>query len=47
MDEESERVILFKLKLLAKQGKMVILITHNTASLDFCDKLITMEPAYA
>jgi ABC-type multidrug transport system fused ATPase/permease subunit len=47
MDEESERAILFKLKLLAKQGKMVILITHNTTSLDFCDQIITMEPAYA
>lgn len=47
MDEESEISILLKLKKLAQQGKMVILITHNTASLDFCDKLITMEPAYA
>ncbi|NNU33982.1 ATP-binding cassette domain-containing protein [Mucilaginibacter sp. S1162] len=47
MDEASERAILLKLKLLAKQGKMVILITHNTPSLDFCDKVITMEPAYA
>ncbi|MES2376524.1 MAG: ABC transporter ATP-binding protein [Bacteroidota bacterium] len=47
MDEESERAILLKLKLLAQQGKMVILITHNTASLDFCDKTITMESVFA
>jgi ABC-type multidrug transport system fused ATPase/permease subunit len=47
MDEQSERAILLKLKLLAQQGKMVILITHNTASLDFCDKTITMESVFA
>jgi ABC-type multidrug transport system fused ATPase/permease subunit len=47
MDEESENTILFKLKHLAQQGKMVILITHNTSSFDLCNKVITMEPAYA
>jgi ABC-type multidrug transport system fused ATPase/permease subunit len=47
MDAESEKNILLKLKLLAQQGKMVVLITHNTASFDLCNKVITMEPAYA
>jgi ABC-type multidrug transport system fused ATPase/permease subunit len=47
MDEESEREILSKLKLLTKQGKMVILITHNIASLDFCDKIIEPDATYA
>lgn len=47
MDEVSERAILTKLKALAKQGKMVILITHNQSSLLFCDKIISpdREPA--
>lgn len=48
MDEQSEREILGRLKQLTRQGKMIILITHNTASLDFCDKVITPEiAAYA
>jgi len=47
MDEKSEQVILSKLKQLAKQGKMIILITHNNASLNFCDKVISFDVAYA
>lgn len=48
MDEQSEYAILGKLKQLTCRGKMIILITHSTASLDFCDKIITPEiAAYA
>jgi len=47
MDEKSEQVILSKLKQLAQQGKMIILITHNNASLGFCDKVISFDVAYA
>ncbi|TSJ43189.1 ABC transporter ATP-binding protein [Mucilaginibacter corticis] len=47
MDEKSEQLILSKLKQLAKQGKMIILITHNNASLSFCDKVISFDVAYA
>ncbi|MCC8427171.1 ABC transporter ATP-binding protein [Mucilaginibacter sp. UR6-11] len=47
MDEESENTILLKLKQLARQGKMVILITHNNASLNFCDKIIALDTTYA
>lgn len=48
MDEQSERTILGRLKQLTRRGKMIILITHNTASLEFCDKVIIPEiTAYA
>ncbi|GAA4094447.1 ABC transporter ATP-binding protein [Mucilaginibacter panaciglaebae] len=43
MDEQSERMILGRLKELARRGKMVILITHNTGSLEFCNKIINQE----
>lgn len=47
MDKESENDILAKLKSLSRQGKMIILITHNKASLDFCDRVISLAMAYA
>jgi ABC-type bacteriocin/lantibiotic exporter with double-glycine peptidase domain len=48
MDEQSERMILGRLKELTRRGKMVILITHNTGSLEFCNKIINPEVvAYA
>lgn len=47
MDEKSEQVILSKLKQLAQQGKIIILITHNNASLSYCDKVISFAVAYA
>lgn len=48
MDEESERMILRRLKELTRHGKMVILITHNTGSLEFCNKIINPKVvAYA
>ncbi|MEO7213465.1 ABC transporter ATP-binding protein [Mucilaginibacter sp.] len=47
MDSKGEQEILAKLNQLAKQGKMIILITHNKASLAFCNKIILLEGAYA
>jgi ABC-type bacteriocin/lantibiotic exporter with double-glycine peptidase domain len=47
MDCKGEQEILAKLSQLAKQGKMIILITHNKASLAFCNKVISLEEAYA
>jgi ABC-type multidrug transport system fused ATPase/permease subunit len=47
MDCKGEQEILAKLSQLAKQGKMIILITHNKASLAFCNKVISLEGAYA
>ena len=43
IDQQSENAILEKLQLLAKQGKIVIFITHNQASLLFCNKLIAID----
>lgn len=47
MDKESENAILTKLKQLTQQGKMIILITHNKVSLSFCDKVVSLQMAYA
>jgi len=47
MDEVAEKSILAKLKLLAKQGKMIILITHKKSSLYICDKTISLDEEYA
>jgi ABC-type bacteriocin/lantibiotic exporter with double-glycine peptidase domain len=47
MDEVSEKNILVKLKLLAQQGKMIILITHNRSSLFVCDRVISADKEYA
>jgi ABC-type bacteriocin/lantibiotic exporter with double-glycine peptidase domain len=47
MDEVSEKNILAKLKLLAQQGKMIILITHNRSSLFVCDRVISADKEYA
>jgi ABC-type multidrug transport system fused ATPase/permease subunit len=47
MDEVSEKSILAKLKLLAKQGKMIILITHSKSSLYICDRTISLDEEYA
>lgn len=40
IDNEAEYTILTRLKQLTEQGKMVLFITHNTASLTFCNKII-------
>jgi ABC-type multidrug transport system fused ATPase/permease subunit len=47
MDETSEKTMLEKLKKLTRQGKMIILITHNLSSLDCCDHVITLDKTYA
>lgn len=43
LDEVSENSLLVKLKLLAQKGKMIMMITHNKASLSFCNKLISLN----
>lgn len=47
MDDIAEKTILTKLKTLAQQGKLIILITHNKSSLAFCDKIISLDKEYA
>ncbi|HEY2728234.1 MAG TPA: ABC transporter ATP-binding protein, partial [Parafilimonas sp.] len=42
LDEASEQSILHHFKLLAQQGKIIILITHNMQSLSFCDSVIKL-----
>jgi ABC-type multidrug transport system fused ATPase/permease subunit len=41
MDAEAENELLSKLQQLARQGKMILLITHNKASLSICNKVIS------
>ncbi len=43
LDDAAETAILFKLKQLARQGKIIIFITHNKASLSFCNKIIALD----
>ena len=43
MDQESEHAILKQLQLLAQQGKMIIFITHNKPSLNYCNKIIPLD----
>ena len=43
LDQLSENSILARLQSLAKQGKMIILITHNKTSLTFCNKIISLD----
>lgn len=45
MDAAAEYAILEKLKPLTLKGKMMILITHNQASLSFCNKIISPDGA--
>jgi len=47
MDDLSEKTILTGLQQLARQGKMILFITHNKASLSFCNKIFSMDEAYA
>jgi ABC-type multidrug transport system fused ATPase/permease subunit len=47
IDDMAERDLLEKLQGLAQQGKLIILITHNKASLQFCDKVILLDKVYA
>ncbi len=43
MDDCSEKMILVKLQELAKQGKMILFITHNKASLSYCNKIFSLD----
>jgi ABC-type bacteriocin/lantibiotic exporter with double-glycine peptidase domain len=43
MDQASENAILEKLQLLAKQGKMILFITHNKRSLSWCNKILSFD----
>jgi ABC-type bacteriocin/lantibiotic exporter with double-glycine peptidase domain len=45
MDGVSEIEILQQLQALAKQGKMILFITHNKASLSFCNKIESLDEA--
>lgn len=48
LDEQAETAILKHLQSLAQAGKAIILITHHTASLAYCNKIIGLdEPHYA
>ncbi|WP_419698368.1 ATP-binding cassette domain-containing protein [Mucilaginibacter sp. NFX135] len=43
IDQGAEEAILIQLQQLAASGKIIFFITHNTASLSYCNKLITLE----
>ena len=47
LDEAAEKAILGQLRLLAEQGKMIIMITHKKSSLLFCNKILSLDEAYA
>lgn len=42
LDEVSEITIMKQLQLLAANGKIIILVTHNSRSLSFCNKIISL-----
>jgi len=43
LDESAETAMLLHLQTLTKQGKMVLLITHNSKNLAFCTKTISLD----
>ena len=43
LDASSEQAILGHLQILARQGKIIILITHNKKSLQFCNKTLSID----
>ena len=43
LDEQSEIEMLLHLQGLAKAGKIIILVTHNTAALAYCNKKIQLD----
>jgi len=45
LDNQSEQCILEKLQLLAQQGKLILFITHNKTSLNYCNKIISLHEA--
>jgi ABC-type bacteriocin/lantibiotic exporter with double-glycine peptidase domain len=42
MDEAAEKEILVKLVSLRERGKMILMITHNKSSLDYCNQIIRL-----
>jgi len=47
LDEVSEKQLLQYFKDLSRQGKMVILITHDKNSISYCDRIISLNHAKA
>ena len=47
IDDCSEKTILVQLQQLARQGKMILFITHNKGSLSFCNKIFSLDEEYA
>ena len=43
LDRESENAMLQYFRQMAKEGKMVILITHNKESFSYCDQIISLD----
>jgi ABC-type bacteriocin/lantibiotic exporter with double-glycine peptidase domain len=43
LDQQSENIILEKLQILAAEGKMILLVTHNRQSLSYCNKIISLD----
>ena len=45
LDRNSENLFLQHFTELSKQGKIILLITHNKESLSFCNKIISLDEA--
>jgi ABC-type bacteriocin/lantibiotic exporter with double-glycine peptidase domain len=45
LDRNSEHLLLQHFSKLSKQGKIILLITHNKESLSFCNKIISLDAA--
>ena len=45
LDRNSEHLLLQHFSKLSKQGKIILLITHNKDSLSFCNKIISLDEA--
>jgi ABC-type bacteriocin/lantibiotic exporter with double-glycine peptidase domain len=43
LDEASEHALLNHFKQLAQTGKIIILVTHNLSSLDYCNKIVSLD----
>jgi ABC-type lipoprotein export system ATPase subunit len=43
LDEASEEELLNYFKQLSVDGKLILLVTHNTNSLSFCDNIIDLN----
>jgi ABC-type multidrug transport system fused ATPase/permease subunit len=43
LDEASEEQLLQLLRCLSRQGKLIVLVTHDTRSLSYCNKIISLD----